>query len=189
MAFFSYERILRGVLTWRQAVVFAALLCLLSAFVIFTLDRSGSLNFRTAVSIFVCVPLMLAALIDSVCHILPDPLLLLGAAIALVSMIFSPWSEIGRAALSAGIFLVIGVIISHMTSLGRGDAKLMGVMGVWLGSMHLVFLALVCAMAGAALFALILLLAKRAQLTTSIALGPWLVVGGFLAYLFACISG
>lgn len=188
MPFFSYERILRGVLTWRQAVALATLLCVVSAYLLFVPIHSDGLNFRMAIGIFVCVPLVIAALIDSICHILPDPLLFFATMIAFSSLMFSPWSEAGAAVLSAGVFLVVGLVISRMTSLGRGDAKLMGVMGLWLGSIQLVFFALVCAMVGAALFALVLLLAKRAQLTTSIALGPWLVAGSLLVYMLACIN-
>lgn len=183
MAFFSYERILRGVLTWRQAVVFSGLMCILCAVFLLTLSRSYTLSAHIAIGIFVLVPLALAALIDSVCHILPDPLLLCASLIALASLSFSPWLQIKNAAFSAAIFLALGLLMSRISSLGRGDAKLMGVLGLWLGNPLAVCVALLLAFTGAALFSLILLVLKRARLRSSIALGPWLIGGAFLSYL------
>lgn len=188
MSFFSYERILRGVITWRQAAVLIAMLCVLCTAFLLLLGHSFPLDLHRSIGFFVLVPLAIAALIDSVRHILPDPLLVCAAIIALCSLSFSPWSEVRHAALSAMLFLAIGLVLSRATSLGRGDAKLMGVMGLWLGTIQLVFLAIACAMVSAALYALALLLTKRAHLTSSIALGPWLVAGGFVICLFSCIT-
>ncbi|MBR6458784.1 MAG: prepilin peptidase [Actinomycetaceae bacterium] len=193
MAFFSYERILRGVLSWRQAAVFSALLCVLCLAILFHMNRLDSLTLSASVSVFVLVPLALAALIDSVCHILPDPLLLFAAVIALVSLLFSPWEDIVHAFLNAGVFLAIGLAMSRISSFGRGDAKLMGVLGLWLANPIMVCVALLLAFVGAGLFALLLLVLRRAKLRSSIALGPWLIAGSFLSYVLnfmsASISG
>lgn len=183
MAFFSYERILRGVLSWRKAAVFSTILSALCTALLVHETHLGTLPLSTSISIFVLVPLALAALVDSVCHILPDPLLAGAALIAVIALCFSPWVRVKDAIVSAAIFLVIGLFMSRISSFGQGDAKLMGVLGLWLANPIAVCASLLFAFAGAALFALVLLAIKRAKLTSSIALGPWLVFGAFLSYV------
>ena len=51
-----------------------------------------------------------------------------------------------------------------------------------------VFAALFLAFSGAGIFALVLLARRRAQLQSAIALGPWLIVGGFGMYMFMCLG-
>ncbi|MBR5951619.1 MAG: prepilin peptidase [Actinomycetaceae bacterium] len=179
---------MRGVLSKRQAATFASLLFALCALTVVTIGKTQPLSLHTAVAFFVLVPLALAALIDSVCHILPDPLLLAGVVIASISLSFASWVQITTAIASATAFLALGIVLSRITSLGRGDAKLMGVLGLWLASPTAVFAALFLAFSGAGIFALVLLVRRRAQLQSAIALGPWLIVGGFGMYMFMCLG-
>jgi leader peptidase (prepilin peptidase)/N-methyltransferase len=67
--------------------------------------------------------------------------------------------------------------------LGMGDAYLVGLLGLMLGS-SLVFALLAGAVAGS-LAALALVLSRRASLQSSFAYGPYLALGASLAILFA----
>lgn len=131
-------------------------------------------------SALVCMPLVVAGYVDSVRHLLPDPLLLLAAACAVLTGLIDStfgWSSIMAAACGA----LIGYFLSFVTSLGRGDAKLIGVLGLWLGPQLAV--AGLLAIIAAGVYALALVLGGRASLTTPIALGPWIVAASLCTFI------
>jgi|GEM_PF-859076 len=179
--FWSAERILRGVLSARTAVV----LCM----VVFgiqlgTLSMAKALSFPALLSAAAVSPLVLAALIDGVVHLLPDPLLFAAAYLAIVALLCGSAEQWLGAVATAAIGLAAGTVMSRCTSLGRGDVKLIAVLALWLRSPLLLVGALSLAVVGAGAFAVALLIAQRATRTTALALGPWLVAAAWGLWLF-----
>lgn len=68
--------------------------------------------------------------------------------------------------------------------LGRGDAKLLGAIGMWVGAMGLPLVLLIASLSGLAA-ALIQSWRSGAPIgaTTAIAFGPWIALGGFTVWL------
>lgn len=200
--FWTRRRLLRGALTPAQAVIlgaFATAVLLwahlilarteISPYVIpgetsgllplwFMADVPGILLVCEAL---VIAPLAVAAFVDSVCHLLPDPLLLLAGLAAMLSIAsYAPrkeWEVITGGVLTAVLALAVGLVLSSMLSFGRGDAKLLGVMGLWLGSPTSLLVTVIMALVGAGLYAATLMVLRKATRTTALALGPWLVGG------------
>ena len=133
-------------------------------------------------------PLAVAAFVDSVRHLLPDPLLLLGGGAATLTACLagmgapSPWASLAPFAIGFGAYCV-GHVVSALSSLGRGDAKLLGGLGRWLGNVEALLAAVALATVAAGGFALVLMVARRATRTSAIALGPWLVGGAATAWI------
>lgn len=134
---------------------------------------------QVLVSAAAFAPLVVAAYVDSVCHLLPDPLLLVAGAVALTGAAAD--GTLAAANLWAAAFgLIAGYLAGLVSTLGQGDAKLLGVLGLWLGPT--VVTAVVLAVVGAGVYSLVLMMARRATWATSIALGPWLVAGAGIAF-------
>ncbi len=140
------------------------------------------------VSALVIAPLAVAAFVDSVHHLLPDPLLLIGACIAVGSTLL--WAvEVVSAEVILQAFFVgcmafaVGFLLSVLTSLGRGDAKLLGVLGLWLGGPLPLLAAMGVALCSAGVYAIGLMAFRRASRTTALALGPWLVGGTSISWV------
>ncbi|MDN6486389.1 MAG: prepilin peptidase [Ancrocorticia sp.] len=174
MEFWGRERLLRGTLRPVQAtmlgLVWGSILFLASYFV------SGAMCF----SALAVAPLVVAGYVDSVRHLLPDPLLAVAACMVLFGGILD--GRLGfESVLAAACGLVVGYAASLVTSLGRGDAKLLGVLGLWLG-VDLV-LGLLIAVIGAGLWSGFLLLTRRATMATALPLGPWLVGGAICTFI------
>ncbi|MGO1591412.1 MAG: prepilin peptidase [Ancrocorticia sp.] len=174
MEFWGRERVLRRAVDPGVALAMGAAwgtVLLVLSFVISGTLRGSALVF---------IPLVVAAYVDSVRHLLPDPLLLTAGACALLAGIAD--STLGVSTfLAAGGGLVVGQLLSYISSLGRGDAKLLGVLGLWLGPA--VVGAVAVAILGAGIYALLLMMTRRAGAQTAIALGPWLVAGGFCTFI------
>jgi leader peptidase (prepilin peptidase) / N-methyltransferase len=68
--------------------------------------------------------------------------------------------------------------------LGRGDAKLLGAIGMWVGAMGLPIVLLIASLSGIAA-ALIQSWRNAAPIgaATAIAFGPWIALGGFAVWL------
>ena len=180
MNFFSRQRFLRGVLTISQAVTI--LLGVLISGAIFLVVAVGiQVEWRGALSLFVLAPLILAAVIDSRCHILPDPLLFI-ATIFVVASYAKNIDDIPRAVLYSLVTYGIALLVSKLTSFGRGDVKLLAVIAAWFGNMALFFLAFCIAMCAAFFYSLVLMLIGRASLKSHIALGPWIMLGATIAW-------
>ncbi len=93
-----------------------------------------------------------------------------------------------RGLLGAGISLLIygAIVLIAPSGMGVGDLKLSGALGLYLGwfGWGALFLGLLFAFALGALFGLGLLLFKKAKVRSTIAFGPWMILGACLAILF-----
>lgn len=158
---------------------------------------AGALQFAET-ALFLCfticfVWLLLAlALIDLRSYLLPDGLnltvlLLGGVMVALFRQDAWAWHLAGAA---AGFCLLWLVEITYLRlrgihGLGRGDAKLLGAIGMWVGLTGIPPVLLIAS------FAAILGVVLRAALTrqpvsrqSMIAFGPWIALGGYIVWLF-----
>ncbi len=128
--------------------------------------------------------------IDARTHRLPNRIVLptLAALIVLVAAEAAVTGDAGRMlrALLGGLALGAFYAIMHLASrqgMGGGDVKLAAVIGLvlaWHGWQTLVIGAAAAFVLGA-LFAIVLMLMRRANRSTRIAFGPWMILGAALA--------
>lgn len=183
MQLFSRSRILRDVLTVPQALTYALISLVTVGALAAAVKAPVPLTLGVAMSFLVCAPLAVAAAVDAACHILPDPLLLLAAVLALAGLPYGTRpAALLALATAAGAYLA-GRLLNALTSFGMGDGKLLAVLGLWVGTPRLLIIGTLAGLAGAAIFSICLMAARRATLTSSVALGPWLVAGGVAAWL------
>ncbi|HIG21226.1 A24 family peptidase [Henriciella sp.] len=135
--------------------------------------------------------LLTLASIDWRTFILPDPL---NALLALLGLLMvwqnarPDWLDhlIGGA---AGYLALLAVELFYrhvrgIDALGRGDAKLAGALGLWLGWQGLPFLFLIAA--GSGLIAVLIysgLLRRKIPGDTPIPFGPWIALSGWVCWL------
>ncbi|MEQ8559269.1 MAG: A24 family peptidase [Henriciella sp.] len=135
--------------------------------------------------------LLALAAIDLRSFLLPDPLNLLAALLGVLMIWLTQpdaWAEhlIGGA---AGYLVLLAVEFSYRfirgrDGLGRGDAKLFGVLGLWVGWMRLPDILLVASLSGiVAAIVASRLGSGSLKGTTAIAFGPWLALAGWIAWL------
>lgn len=176
--FWTRRRLLRGALTPAQAVTLGACATALVLWVRLLFDGPSLLIVLSGLAI---APLAVAAFVDSVCHLLPDPLLLVATLVAAPSLVYlaanGEWKVVALACLTSVLALAVGLALSSVFSFGRGDAKLLAVLGLWLGDPIGLLVAVTVALVGAGLYAIVLMVARRATRSTALALGPWLVGG------------
>jgi len=132
--------------------------------------------------------------IDARTHRLPNHIVLpaLGALVLLVIVEALITGDGGRMlrALLGGLALGVFYAILHLASrqgMGGGDVKLAAVIGLvlaWHGWQTLLLGAAAAFLLGA-LYALALMLARRANRSTRIAFGPWMIIGAALAVVIA----
>ena len=123
-------------------------------------------------------------------HRLPNRIVLpvLGALIVLLILEGVATGDAGRMlrALLGGLALGVFYALMHLGSkqgMGGGDVKLAAVIGVvlaWHGWWTLLLGAAAAFVLGA-LFAIVLMMLKRADRSTRIAFGPWMILGAALA--------
>jgi leader peptidase (prepilin peptidase)/N-methyltransferase len=128
--------------------------------------------------------------IDARTHRLPNRIVLptLGASAALVIIEALATGDAGRMvrALLGGLALGVFYAVMHLGSrqaMGGGDVKLAAVIGLvlaWHGWWTLALGACAAFVLGA-LFALVLMALRRANRSTRIAFGPWMILGAALA--------
>jgi leader peptidase (prepilin peptidase) / N-methyltransferase len=135
--------------------------------------------------------LLALANIDLRTFLLPD---LLNVAVlglgALMVALLSPedWAQhaIGAAA-GYGVLWAVEVFYRYVRGrdgLGRGDAKLLGAIGMWTGWMGLPAVLLVASLSG--ILAVVVQSAIRKEAVagqTAIAFGPWIALGGYAVWL------
>lgn len=138
------------------------------------------------------------ALIDLDVHRLPDLIVLPSYPIVFV-LLFVPtvvtghWGALLRGVLAA-LALFVGYLVLALISpggggLGFGDVKLAGVLGLllgWLGWGPAIVSVLAAFVIGGVI-ALILLLLRRTSRSSSIAFGPSMIVGAWVALIFPVI--
>lgn len=136
--------------------------------------------------------LLALALIDLRSYLLPDRLnlaifLLGGVMVALFRPEAWAWHLAGAAAGSALLWLVeiTYLRLRGIHGLGRGDAKLLGAIGMWTGLAGIPPVLLIASLAGILSVALRAAL-KRQPLSgqSMIAFGPWIALGGYIVWLF-----
>jgi leader peptidase (prepilin peptidase) / N-methyltransferase len=140
---------------------------------------------RLAPGLLLCAVLVGVTAIDLRYRIIPNRVVL-PAAVAgyAVSVAFAPdrWLELLIAALAAGLLLFVAAMASP-AGLGMGDVKLALMLGAFLG--RGVAVAIMGGLLAAALPSLaILLLHGRGGRRMTLALGPYLALGGVVALLF-----
>ncbi len=134
-------------------------------------------------------------LIDLDVHRLPDLIVLPSYPIALVlllvpTVVSGDWAALLRGVL-AGLALFVGYLVLALISpggggLGFGDVKLAGVLGLllgWVGWGPAIVSVLAAFIIGG-LIALILLLLRRKSRSSSIAFGPSMILGAWVALMF-----
>lgn len=148
-------------------------------------------GWSAALPAFVALALLATPLllIDIRVHRLPDRLVLpaAGAGLALLTVaaaVRGDWVSLGRASAAAGVVFAIFCVAAFASpaSLGFGDVKLAGLLALYLGWLdwgHVFYGIFVGFLLGAGL-ALVLLVSRRATLTSHIALGPPLITGALL---------
>lgn len=139
--------------------------------------------------------LLALAVIDLRSFLLPDALnaavLALGAIWLLA---FRPVDWPLHVAGAASGYILLRLVeffyrhVRRAAGLGRGDAKLLGAIGLWVGLAGLPGVLLIASLGGLA-GALIQSLILRRELTgsTAVAFGPWIALGGFSVWLVQLI--
>lgn len=135
--------------------------------------------------------LLALAAIDFRTLLLPDGLnaavLALGAAMVALTRPDDWAAHAGGAALGFGLLWSVETLYRRLRGrdgLGRGDAKLLGAIGAWVGIAGIPPVLLIASLSGIAA-ALVLSIGKPAPLSgqTAIAFGPWIALGGFAVWL------
>ena len=143
-----------------------------------------------------------ACSVDAVCHRLPNRILGPAAiwtgaattALVLLNVVTgTPLSEAGWALLRSVLCAVsAGVIVGAMallpgSGMGLGDAKLCAVLGLWLGYFGGTYTAMgiILGFFIGGLVAIALMISRLADRKTLIAFGPYLSLGGWLAWMLA----
>jgi leader peptidase (prepilin peptidase)/N-methyltransferase len=140
---------------------------------------------RLAPGLLLCAVLVGVTAIDLRYRIIPNRVVLPAAVIGYaVSVAFAPerWLELLIAALAAGLLLFLAAMASP-AGLGMGDVKLALMLGAFLG--RGVAVAIMGGLLAAALPSIaILLMHGRGGRRMTLALGPYLALGGVVALLF-----
>jgi len=110
------------------------------------------------------------------------PITLAGQVIA--ASLSNEWWRLGLALVAAAIAFAVGLVVNRGAGMGMGDVKLITAMTLALGwfSPLSPLVALFIGFAAATLVILVMFLVRRTRLGSSIALGPYLLVG-FVASL------
>ncbi|HVS04403.1 MAG TPA: prepilin peptidase [Thermoanaerobaculia bacterium] len=125
----------RAPIPWRYPLVEAAT----AALFVGCLMRFGPTPRALVAAAFGCLLIALAG-IDLEHYLLPDGITLPGLAAGLAIAWFAPWIDFGSAALGAllgggGLWLVaeLWVLLRHEEGMGLGDAKMLAMVGAFLG--------------------------------------------------------
>ena len=137
------------------------------------------------IGMLVVTPLLAAiSVIDLRTRRIPDILnlaLLAWACIQISWLKFPTFLDAGIGLLLAGGFFLLLALFSR-GAMGWGDVKLAGVLGAWLG-FPLVLIALVIGILAGGVAALGLIIAGRGKRGSTMAYGPYLALGGWIAAL------
>lgn len=131
-------------------------------------------------NLIIVYALMGIFLSDLLYRTIPDQIVYLVIAIALLWLIINQqWSSI-LSGLGAALFFLLLVLLTRWQGMGLGDVKLAGLMGLILGFPSII-VALYLAFLTGALVGVILILTKRKRLKSEIPFGPFLVLATFIA--------
>lgn len=120
-------------------------------------------------------------------HRLPNPITYFAIVIS-VALVFiagislQRWQELLAALVIGGITLGVGYLMAHFNGIGMGDVKYLVATNTLLGwfSPWLIIPMLAIGFTLASVVSLGLIIARRANLKTPIAMGPFLILGFFL---------
>lgn len=134
--------------------------------------------------------LLVLSLIDKEHHILPDVLVMPGIWSGLVVNAFGAFTSLetafwGAVAGYMGLWSMNQLVrlITGRDSMGRGDFKLLAMIGAW-GGLHVLGWTLVLSLLAAALTALYLKLQGKVTTTAKLPFGPFLCAAGWGSILF-----
>lgn len=129
-------------------------------------------------------------------HRLPDVLVLGGGASVTVLLTVAAagtgrWHQLAAAAATAALLTAVFLVLAVLGSMGLGDVKLAGLVGLVLGwfGWVTVLTGVVVAFGGAAVVGVALLLLRRGRWSTHIPFGPALVLGAEVALILAPYTG
>ena len=135
--------------------------------------------------------LLALAVIDLRTYLLPDALnaAVLALGILMVALTRpADWPfQLAGSVIGYGLLWGVEILYRRLRGrdgLGRGDAKLLGALGVWVGVMGLAPVLLMASLSGiAAALALSTRQSTALSATTAIAFGPWIAFGGYAVWL------
>jgi prepilin signal peptidase PulO-like enzyme (type II secretory pathway) len=129
--------------------------------------------------------MLLIVVIDSATQMIPDALTIVLSIAAIAFHLLSGAPVAIEGGLVAGIFFGTQWLLSRGNWVGSGDVFLGIALGVLLGSWQDMIIALMTSYIIGMVFAIILLLLKRATKKSHLAFGPFLVAGAFVSLLWA----
>ncbi|MBA2240978.1 MAG: prepilin peptidase [Solirubrobacterales bacterium] len=138
-----------------------------------------------ALGLIFCTLLAAITLTDLERRVIPNQIVLAGSVAALAIVLFADPSSLAEraiAALAAGGVLFV-VVMAYPRGMGMGDAKLAGVMGLYLGAAVAPAI-LIGLLAGSVLGAALLARHGSAARKMAIPFGPFLALGGVVALWF-----
>lgn|SRR6185437_12045637 len=147
---------------------------------------------QTLVDAVACFLLLGLAVMDWETMLLPDAFTLSGIAVAFLLRVFAPGNHfrtrvamhvVGDAAISAALLLMVGTLyrlVRRRKGLGLGDVKLLAMIAAFLG-LPVTLLAFYVAVLTAALFAVVLLIMRRARASDRIPFGSFFAAAGIAA--------
>lgn len=149
-------------------------------------------------AVLLAVAGVLLAVEDLASHRLPNAVLgptavALAVLLLVAALVTGAWPDLVRGAVAAvgcGLgYLVLALL--RPTGLGMGDVKLGALLGLWLGWLgwESVVLGVLAGFVLGGLAGIVLIAAGRASRTTSIAFGPWLLLGAAVASVLAVRAG
>jgi leader peptidase (prepilin peptidase)/N-methyltransferase len=137
--------------------------------------------------LWLAVASVVLAVIDARTHRLPNRWVLPGYPVLLVLFVAAclagaPWSSLLRALIGGAVMFAFYLVLRAAGGgMGGGDVKLAGVLGLalgWVGWSELVVGAFAGFLFGG-VYGAILLAARRAHRRTSVAFGPWMLLGAW----------
>ncbi|PHP53033.1 prepilin peptidase [Actinomyces ruminis] len=188
----------RGLLGALPQGVLAGILC--AATLAWGLNRGEPVE--TIIALPVVALLGVAGSVDAVCHRLPDRLLgtaalwlvvaIVGRSLVRLATIEPAQVALWPASRALLCALGVGAVVFVMwlipaSGMGLGDVKLCALLGLWLGytAVEFAVTGVVVGFFLAGLVAIGLLITRRAGRKDMLAFGPYLAVGGWLAWLLA----
>ena len=173
-----------GVIPWRYPLVEASTAaCFMASFAAFA-GPSGVPAWReTLLACLFCSAMIVLAMIDLEHYILPDVLTLPGIAVGLALQPWIPWSTFGEAVLGAvlggAVLYAVGWLwhrFRGVWGMGLGDAKMLAMIGAFLGWKGVVSTLFVASLVGS-LVGLGAMLAGRMHLRSKLPFGAFLSLG------------
>lgn len=177
-------RVCRTPISTRYPAVEFITACLITA-----LFAEHGMGFEFLTYSILSVGLLVVAFIDFDHQVIPDAISLPGVILGLGLAVFSPqlgiWESVGGAVLGAGILASVRRgywLLTKTEGMGRGDVRLLAMIGAFLGWKSVPFTLLVGSGVGSAV-GIAMMIANRSDLRMRIPFGPFLAVGA-LCYVF-----